>query len=80
MQVYVSYLIAPDAKSWPSRCGIPVVQKEATAGDPIAVHHIFPKKYMADRETPLDLLITVVSQRHPVAGRQRDAERTGAVR
>lgn len=61
MQVYLAYLVANDAKSWRSGRALPDVLKDGLVGDPLAVHHIFPKKYMADQDTPLDRLNTAAN-------------------
>jgi hypothetical protein len=46
MQIYLSYLISKNAKSWPSGRSIREVALGRVPGDPLAVHHIFPRKYM----------------------------------
>jgi hypothetical protein len=61
MQVYYAYLLSIDAKSWPSSRSLRDVVNEGLAGDPLAVHHIFPKKYMADLDTPVDRLNTAAN-------------------
>lgn len=61
MQVYLAYLFQGDAKSWPSaRCLRDVLQQQLP-GDPLAVHHIFPKKFMQDRDFPVERLNTVAN-------------------
>jgi hypothetical protein len=61
MQVYCAYLFASNARSWPSGRSIRDVLGEALPGDPLAVHHIFPKKFMADRDVPVDRLNTAAN-------------------
>jgi hypothetical protein len=61
MQVYYAYLFASDARSWPSGRALRDIVGEALTGDPLAVHHIFPKKFMADRDVPIDRLNTVAN-------------------
>jgi hypothetical protein len=58
MQVYLAYLVAHDAKSWMNGRALADVLKEELSGDPLAVHHIFPKKFMADQDIALDRLNT----------------------
>jgi hypothetical protein len=61
MQVYLAWLYSKGAKSWPSGISLEdVLQKELT-GDTIAVHHIFPKKFMQDRDFPIDRLNSVAN-------------------
>ncbi|HEY9225616.1 MAG TPA: DUF262 domain-containing protein, partial [Gemmatimonadaceae bacterium] len=50
MQVYYTYALSIDAHSWPSGRSLRNVLSESLTGDPIAVHHIFPKAYLATRE------------------------------
>lgn len=52
MQVYLAYLISKNAKSWPSGRLIIEVAKGKVHGDPLAVHHIFPRKYMMSLDLP----------------------------
>jgi hypothetical protein len=61
MQVYLAYLVATGAKSWRSGRALADVLKDNLVGDPLAVHHIFPKKYMADQDMPLDRLNTAAN-------------------
>jgi hypothetical protein len=61
MQVYFAYLYAEVARSWPSGRPLKDVLKDGLAADPLAVHHIFPKKYMQDRDFPVDRLNTVAN-------------------
>jgi hypothetical protein len=56
MQTYLAYLYANDAKSWPSGRQLKHVLHEALPSDPLAVHHIFPKKFMQDLDFPVDRL------------------------
>jgi len=46
MQVYFAYLVSKNAKSWPSGRLIIEIAKGKIPNDPLAVHHIFPRKYM----------------------------------
>jgi hypothetical protein len=61
MQTYYARLFAIDAKSWPSGRALRDIVREALAGDPLTVHHIFPKKYMADLDTPMERLNTAAN-------------------
>ena len=61
MQTYLAYLYAEDARSWPSGRLLKDVLHDGLAADPLAVHHIFPKKFMQDRDFPLDRLNTVAN-------------------
>lgn len=61
MQTYFAYLFAIDAKSWPSGRSLRDVVGEELSGDPVAVHHIFPKKFMADLDVPIDRLNTTAN-------------------
>jgi hypothetical protein len=61
MQVYLSYLFRNDAASWMSGRTIRDLVREPLDGDPLAVHHIFPKKFMADRDFPVDQLNTAAN-------------------
>src|SRR5262249_52819521 len=61
MQVYLAYLYAVDARTWPSGRPLKDVLKEGLLADPLGVHHIFPKKYMQDRDFPVDRLNTVAN-------------------
>jgi hypothetical protein len=61
MQVYLAYLYAENARSWPSGRLLKDVLKESLPADPLGVHHIFPKKYMQDRDIPVDRLNTVAN-------------------
>jgi len=58
MQVYLAYLIANEAKTWVSGRALADVIKEELTGDPLAVHHIFPKQYMANQDIAVDRLNT----------------------
>ena len=53
MQTYLAYLYAMDAKSWPSGRSLKDVV-HSNIGDPLAVHHIFPKKFMQDIDLPVE--------------------------
>lgn len=61
MQVYLAYLYQEDARSWPSARSLRDVLQQHLAGDPLAVHHIFPKKFMQDRDFPIDRLNTMAN-------------------
>jgi len=61
MQVYLSYLIEKGAQSWPGGREIGNVALGDEAGDPLAVHHIFPKKFMAKFDVPSDALNTAAN-------------------
>lgn len=56
MQTYLAYLYSKDAKSWPSGRLLRHVLHEGLPVDPLAVHHIFPKKFMQDLDFPIDRL------------------------
>ncbi|MCK1466868.1 DUF262 domain-containing protein [Bradyrhizobium sp. 193] len=58
MQVYFAYLYAIDAKSWPSGRSLRNILHEKLPIDPLAVHHIFPKKFMQDFDFPIERLNT----------------------
>jgi hypothetical protein len=58
MQIYLSWLYAKGARSWPSGRSFEDVLQDGPTGDVIAVHHIFPKKFMQDRDFPIDRLNT----------------------
>jgi hypothetical protein len=61
MQVYLAYLFRGDAKSWPSARSLRDILQQQLPGDPLAVHHIFPKKFMQDRDFPVERLNTVAN-------------------
>jgi hypothetical protein len=61
MQVYLSFLIDQGARSWPSGREIGRVALGDEAGDPLAVHHIFPKKFMAQFDVPSEALNTAAN-------------------
>src|SRR5271166_2163816 len=52
MQIYLAMLFSANAKSWPSGRSLADVVGEALPSDPLAVHHIFPKKFMLSLEFP----------------------------
>jgi hypothetical protein len=56
MQTYLAYLYADDAKSWPSGRLLKHILHEGLPIDPLAVHHIFPKKFMQELDFPVDRL------------------------
>jgi hypothetical protein len=54
MQTYFAYLYSIEAKSWSSCRSLRDVLQEGLPGDPLAVHHIFPKKFMTGIDLPLE--------------------------
>ena len=56
MQIYLAYLYAEDACSWPSGRSLRDVLHSELPSDPLAVHHIFPKHFMQERDFPIDKL------------------------
>ena len=52
MQIYLAYLVAKKAKSWPSGRLLSEIALGKIFGDILAVHHIFPKKYVASLGRP----------------------------
>jgi hypothetical protein len=56
MQIYLAYLVARDAQSWPSGRTIKEIARRDVTGDQLAVHHIFPKKFMHQFEIPAEKL------------------------
>ena len=62
MQVYLAYLCNKNACSWPSGRPLEDVLLEHLNNDPLAVHHIFPKKFMQDRDDfPVEKLNSVAN-------------------
>jgi hypothetical protein len=61
MQVYLVYLRANEARSWPSGRPLGELPRDGFGEDPLAVHHIFPKKFMVDRDFPIDRLNSVAN-------------------
>ena len=61
MQVYLAYLFHEDARSWPSARSLRDILRQHLPGDPLAVHHIFPKKFMQDRDFPVERLNTIAN-------------------
>ncbi len=61
MQVYLAYLVSKKACSWPSARQISKIAVQGVAGDPLAVHHIFPKRFMQQFEVPVEKLNTVAN-------------------
>lgn len=61
MQLYLAYLIAQAAQSWPSGRAIKEITSHDVTGDLLAVHHIFPKKFMHQFEVPVEALNTVAN-------------------
>lgn len=54
MQVYLAYLVDRGAQSWPSGRPIRDIALKDVVGDQLAVHHIFPKKFMQQFDVPTD--------------------------
>ena len=54
MQTYLAYLCSVDSKSWPSARSLRDILREALTGDPLAVHHIFPKQFMQGIDLPVE--------------------------
>lgn len=50
MQIYLAYLYSKKACSWPSGRMLQEILQGELANDPLAVHHIFPKKFLQDRD------------------------------
>ena len=61
MQTYLAYLVAQDAQSWPSGRTINEIAARDVTGDLLAVHHIFPKKFMHQFEVPVEMLNTAAN-------------------
>lgn len=62
MQVYLTYLCNKDACSWPSGRALKDILHEDLPHDPLAVHHIFPKKFMQERDDfPVEKLNSVAN-------------------
>jgi hypothetical protein len=61
MQIYLAYLFAKSANSWPSQRSLREVLHGGLSNDPLGVHHIFPRKMMQERDFPLDRLNTVAN-------------------
>ena len=61
MQIYLAYLVSKNARSWPSGYSIREAARGEIQGDPISVHHIFPKKFMALLDFPLEKLNTMAN-------------------
>lgn len=61
MQVYLAFLYDRAAKSWPSGRGLRDILNQQYENDPVAVHHIFPKKFMEARDFPVDRLNTAAN-------------------
>ncbi len=56
MQTYLAYLVAQEAQSWPSGRTLNEIAARDVTGDLLAVHHIFPKKFMHEFEVPAEKL------------------------
>jgi hypothetical protein len=62
MQIYLAYLCGKNACSWPSGRSLKEVLHENLNNDPLSVHHIFPKKFMQDRDDlPIERLNSVAN-------------------
>ncbi|MGE5297045.1 MAG: hypothetical protein ACM3VT_19655, partial [Solirubrobacterales bacterium] len=61
MQVYLAYLFANDARSWPSGRRLKDILHDGLASDPLGVHHIFPKQFMIDLDFPVERLNTAAN-------------------
>lgn len=61
MQIYLSYLISKNAKSWPSGRSIREVALGLIPGDPLAVHHIFPREFMMELGLPPEQFNTMAN-------------------
>jgi hypothetical protein len=61
MQVYLAYLIERDACSWPSGRPLREIASRDVTGDLLAVHHIFPKKFMQQFDVASEKLNTVAN-------------------
>jgi hypothetical protein len=61
MQIYLAYLCSKSASSWPSGRSLKEVLHEGLNNDPLAVHHIFPKKFMQDLDFPFEKLNSVAN-------------------
>jgi hypothetical protein len=59
MQVYLAYLCSKSASNWPSGRILKEILHEGLNNDPLAVHHIFPKKFMQDLDFPVEKLNSV---------------------
>jgi hypothetical protein len=61
MQIYLAYLYAEDARTWPSGRSLRDVLHSGLPSDPLAVHHIFPKQFMQEQDFPIDKLNTMAN-------------------
>lgn len=61
MQVYLAYLIERGAGSWPSGRPIREIVRRDVTGDLLAVHHIFPKKFMQQFDVAVEKMNTVAN-------------------
>jgi hypothetical protein len=61
MQVYLAYLYSEEARTWPSCRTLRDVLHSGLPSDPLAVHHIFPKRFMQERDFPIDKLNTMAN-------------------
>ncbi|HEX8130537.1 MAG TPA: DUF262 domain-containing protein [Pyrinomonadaceae bacterium] len=61
MQLYLAYLVHRDARSWPSGRPIREIASHDITGDLLAVHHIFPKKFMQQFDIATEKLNTAAN-------------------
>lgn len=61
MQIYLAYLVSRGARSWPSGRPIARVALGDIPNDPLAVHHIIPKKFMQQFDVPPEKLNTMAN-------------------
>lgn len=61
MQIYLSYLLSKEARSWPSGLYIREIALKPSGGDTLAVHHIFPRKYMTSLSYPPEKFNTMAN-------------------
>ena len=61
MQIYLAYLYSRDARSWPSGRSLRDVLHDGLSSDPLAVHHLFPREFMQDRDYPAEKVNTVAN-------------------
>jgi hypothetical protein len=61
MQTYLAFLVSKNAQSWPSGRPISEIARQDVTGDMLAVHHIFPKRFMHQFEIPAEQLNTAAN-------------------
>jgi hypothetical protein len=61
MQIYLAYFYTKNAKSWPSGRSVRDIVGDRLQFDPLAVHHIFPRRYMQRLDFPPDHLNVVAN-------------------